>query len=118
MRTVTVVYHCEDGAWWADSPDPGLETFVAGADTLDETRRLAGEGLEFFVGDKVALIETLEDGKPVDGPLVVNSVAIDTSGLSRDVRTATMPVVVHVRMSQPQPIEARGEQPVLARGAA
>jgi predicted RNase H-like HicB family nuclease len=57
MRTVTVVYHCESGTWWADSPDTGLETFVAGGGTLDETRKLATEGLEFHLSEAVTLDE-------------------------------------------------------------
>jgi predicted RNase H-like HicB family nuclease len=57
MRQVTVVYHCEDGVWWADSPTPGLETFVAGGGSLDETRRLAREGAAFHLGDKVRVTE-------------------------------------------------------------
>ncbi len=57
MRRVTVVYHCEAGSWWAESTTPGLETFVAGAETLDETRRLAREGAALYIGDKVRLTE-------------------------------------------------------------
>lgn len=60
MRTVTVVYHCEDGNWWADSPTPGLETFVAGGESITETRRLAEEGLEFYLGEEVRLDELFE----------------------------------------------------------
>lgn len=79
MRSVTVVYHSEDGNWWADSPTPGLETFVAGGGALDETRRLAREGLEFYLGDEPLLTE-LYEGFPVltylethsDLPIVVS----------------------------------------------
>jgi len=68
VRKVNVVYHCEDGNWWADSPDDGLETFVAGGRSFEETRRLAWEGLEFHLEEEVSLIEVLEDGAPVDAP--------------------------------------------------
>lgn len=45
MKTVTVVYHLEDGSWWAEADEvPG---FVAGADTFEETRDRVHEGLEF-----------------------------------------------------------------------
>jgi predicted RNase H-like HicB family nuclease len=57
MRRVTIVYHYESGSWWGDSPDPGLETFVAGGESLDETRKLAREGAGFHLGEKVALAE-------------------------------------------------------------
>jgi len=70
MRNVTVVYHCEDGNWWADSPDPGLETFVAGGRSFEETRRLAWEGAEFHLGEEVTLLEMMEDGTSVDAPPV------------------------------------------------
>ncbi len=64
MRQVTVIYHYEDGTWWAESPTPGLETFVAGGGSLDETRRLAREGATFHLEDKVRLTE-LYDPQPV-----------------------------------------------------
>jgi hypothetical protein len=66
MRTVTVVYHCEDGNWWSDSAEHGLETFVAGGRSFEETRRLTWEGVEFHLGERVALNELYEDGRPVD----------------------------------------------------
>ena len=43
MEPIRVLYHTEDGTWWADSPDvPG---WIGGADTFDETRRLVEEGI-------------------------------------------------------------------------
>ncbi|SRR6266567_1895508 len=117
MRTVTVVYHSETGSWWADSPDVGLETFVAGGGSLDETRRLAGEGLEFYLGDKVALVELFEDRTPVEAPLTTPPVSIDASGLDLPNNTATMPAVVFLTAAPVQPIVARGAVPV-ACGAA
>jgi len=61
MRHVTVVYHYEDGCWWGDSPDQGLETFVAGGESLEETRQMAREGAEFHLGEEVALTELFDD---------------------------------------------------------
>jgi len=59
MRTVTVVYHLEDGSWWAEADDvPG---FVAGADTFDETRARVHEGLEFDLGEPVEVDERFDD---------------------------------------------------------
>jgi predicted RNase H-like HicB family nuclease len=48
---VRVVYHFEDGSWWADSEDaPG---YYAGAEGLEELRKLVQEGLEFHFEDSV-----------------------------------------------------------------
>jgi len=59
MRTVAVVYHLEDGCWWAESDDvPG---FVAGADTFDETRARVHEGLEFELGEPVEVDGRFDD---------------------------------------------------------
>jgi predicted RNase H-like HicB family nuclease len=45
MKEIRLTYHQEDGAWWVDSDDvPG---FYAAADTFDEARREAREGLSF-----------------------------------------------------------------------
>ena len=42
VESVKIVYHRDEGAWWADSPDmPG---FSAVGDTFDDTRKLALEG--------------------------------------------------------------------------
>ncbi len=59
MRTVTVVYHFEDGSWWAESDEvPG---FVAGADTFEEARARVREGLEFDLGEPVGVDERFDD---------------------------------------------------------
>jgi predicted RNase H-like HicB family nuclease len=45
METVTVIYHCEDGTWWAEAPRvPG---WTAAADSLNELTKLAEEGVRF-----------------------------------------------------------------------
>jgi predicted RNase H-like HicB family nuclease len=75
MRQVTVIYHYEDGTWWAESSTPGLETFVAGGGSLDETRRLAREGAEFHLQDKVRLAE-LFDPRHVVTQLRVDQAAL------------------------------------------
>ena len=59
MRTVTVVFHYEDGSWWVETDDfPG---FVAGAATFDEARELTQDGLEFESDDEVELDEQFDD---------------------------------------------------------
>jgi predicted RNase H-like HicB family nuclease len=65
MHKVTVVYHCEDGGWWAESSSPGLETFVAGGGSLEEAKRMAREGLEFHLGGQVKLTELFEPASVV-----------------------------------------------------
>ena len=112
MRFVTVVYHSEMGSWWADSPDSGLETFVAGGGSLDETRRVAGEGLEFHLGDRVTLTEVFEDGTQVEAQLPLLSVSIDAGGLDRKDDTATLPAVVSLGIAPTRPIQARGAAPL------
>jgi predicted RNase H-like HicB family nuclease len=57
MHTVVLVYHQEPEGWWVDSPDPGLEGFVAGGDSLDEARRLAWDGLRFYLDESDLEIE-------------------------------------------------------------
>jgi predicted RNase H-like HicB family nuclease len=42
---VTVIYHYEDGNWWADSPE--VERWSAAAPDLDDLVRLATEGVAF-----------------------------------------------------------------------
>lgn len=49
MKRISVHYHEDDGAWWADSPD--IDGWTAAADTLTELRTIVAEGVEFFVGD-------------------------------------------------------------------
>ena len=62
VRNVTVIYHREDGVWWADSPDmPG---FSAAGDSFKETRELAIEGVPFYFDDDIPNIldERMENG--------------------------------------------------------
>lgn len=115
MRSVTVVYHCEDGNWWADSPEPGLETFVAGGRGLEETRELAAEGLEFHLGEQTALTEVFEDGELMDERGTRPSVVIDSPSFATPrPATATRPAAVSVAI--PLPIALLIDEPV--RGAA
>lgn len=63
-----IVYHVEDEAWWADSPD--VAGFYAGDDTLGALRRRVRDALAFFQNrsvDEVDLdmVESFEDGSPV-----------------------------------------------------
>jgi hypothetical protein len=105
MRSVTVVYHCEDGNVWADSPDPGLGTFVAGGRSFEETRRLAAEGLAFHLGEQVSLTEVFEDGVLVDLYGLAGSVAIESSAFAApESRTTTRPATVSLRPAAARPL--------------
>lgn len=54
---VRMVFHFEDGSWWADSEDvPG---YYAGAGTLKELRERVREGLEFHLEEPVEISEEL-----------------------------------------------------------
>ena len=50
MKEIKLTYHREDGVWWVDTDD--LPGFYAAADTLEEARKEAKEGLAFALGDK------------------------------------------------------------------
>lgn len=45
METIRVIYHHEDGGWWAESPD--VERWYAAGDTYAEVAELAAEGVRF-----------------------------------------------------------------------
>jgi predicted RNase H-like HicB family nuclease len=45
MDTIRVIYHHENGSWWAESPD--VVGWSAAADTYGETRQLAEDGVRF-----------------------------------------------------------------------
>lgn len=106
MRSVTVVYHCEDGNVWSDSPDAGLETFVAGGRSFEETRRLAAEGLAFHLGEQVSLTEVFEDGVLVDLYGLAGSVTIEDSVFAAPApRTTTRPATLSFRPPTMRPLQ-------------
>lgn len=45
METIRVIYHHEDGSWWAESPD--VARWYAAGDTYAEVVKLAEEGIPF-----------------------------------------------------------------------
>jgi len=45
METVRVIYHHEEGSWWAESPD--VERWYAAGETYDDVVKLAQEGIPF-----------------------------------------------------------------------
>ncbi|MFT8857185.1 type II toxin-antitoxin system HicB family antitoxin [Bifidobacterium aquikefiri] len=59
MRAIRLTFHAEDDVWWVDSED--LPGFYAAADTLDEARREAEEGLSFALeSDDFATLESFD----------------------------------------------------------
>jgi predicted RNase H-like HicB family nuclease len=58
VKVVRLLFHEDEGSWWADSPD--LPGFMAAADTFEEVRAMAGEGAAFFAGEVVAITEAMD----------------------------------------------------------
>jgi predicted RNase H-like HicB family nuclease len=53
--TVRILYHEEPEGWWAESPD--VAGWSATAETFDELRKLAEEGVRFALDDEAVEIE-------------------------------------------------------------
>lgn len=92
MKEIRLTYHFEDGIWWADSDS--LPGFYAAADTLDEARKEASEGLSFALesDDFVTLesfVGTIQPAKTWGGSIAnvyrfENNVAsVDTNVVSQ-----------------------------------
>src|SRR5260221_7960576 len=60
MRLITVLYHLDGNAWWADSPE--LPGWTCVAETLEETRVLATEGAREFAGEDIIVSEFIPEG--------------------------------------------------------
>jgi predicted RNase H-like HicB family nuclease len=63
METIRVIYHHEDGSWWAESPD--VERWYAAADTYAEVVALAEEGIPFALGHEAAIEHYVPAGEHV-----------------------------------------------------
>ncbi len=58
MDRIRVVYHDDSPhCWWAESPD--IARWTAVADTLDEVRQLAEEGVRFALERDDVIVEHL-----------------------------------------------------------
>jgi predicted RNase H-like HicB family nuclease len=64
MDTIRVIYHHEDGSWWAESPD--VDRWYAAGDTYAEVVKLAEEGIPFALEREDV---ELEHFVPVGEPL-------------------------------------------------
>jgi predicted RNase H-like HicB family nuclease len=82
MVTARVIYHLEDGAWWAESPD--VRGWSAAADDLVDLHRLVEEGVAFALErDDVTVVRVAapELEPLVSGARTVGAVArVETSG--------------------------------------
>ncbi len=63
MDTIRVIYHHEDGSWWAESPD--VERWYAAGDTYAEVLELAQEGIPFALGHDAELQHYVPAGERV-----------------------------------------------------
>lgn len=48
MEIVRIIYHHEEGSWWAESPD--VAGWYAAGDTYAEVLKLSKEGIPFALG--------------------------------------------------------------------
>jgi predicted RNase H-like HicB family nuclease len=62
MDVVRVIYHHEDGSWWAESPD--VERWYAAADTYTALVKLAEEGIPFALGHDAELEHYVPASEP------------------------------------------------------
>lgn len=77
-----VIYHCEEGSWWAESPD--LPAFSAVAEDLRTLRKRVKEGIEYYTGSEAELEEQQVDGTPVRDLRIIGSGLASTAGLAMD----------------------------------
>ncbi len=63
METIRVIYHHEDGGWWAESPD--VERWYAAGDAYAEVVKLAEEGIPFALGHDAELEHYVPAGERV-----------------------------------------------------
>jgi predicted RNase H-like HicB family nuclease len=93
MKEIRLTYHQEDGIWWVNSDD--VPCFYAAADTFDEARREAREGLSFALeSNDFVVCESFDNesqfartwsGGINDAFIIVNNVAESS--------TATFPIM-------------------------
>jgi predicted RNase H-like HicB family nuclease len=61
MERIHVIYHHEDGSWWAESPD--VKGWTAVADGYAEIVKLVEEGIPFALEREVELEHVLPAGE-------------------------------------------------------
>ena len=93
MDAVTVVYHYEDGLWWAESPE--VPEFSGGGNTYVEAQAAARDGLAFALEHPVVLDERLDEAARAARERVTSVRAYGV-----DVHTATGTCAADARPSQ------------------
>lgn len=63
METVRIIYHHEDGGWWAESPD--VDGWSAAGETYAEVVKLAEEGVPFALGHAATLEHYVPAGERI-----------------------------------------------------
>ena len=63
METIRVMYHHEDGGWWAESPD--VERWYGAGNTYAEVVKLAEEGIPFALDHDAELEHYVPAGEPL-----------------------------------------------------
>lgn len=61
MEPVRVIYHHEEGAWWAESPD--VKGWTAVAETYEEIVELVKDGIPFALEREAEIEHILPAGK-------------------------------------------------------
>jgi predicted RNase H-like HicB family nuclease len=61
MERIRVIYHHEDGSWWAESPE--VKGWTAVADSYAEIVKLVEEGIPFALEREVELEHVLPAGE-------------------------------------------------------
>jgi predicted RNase H-like HicB family nuclease len=77
MRTVHVIYHYEEGSWWAESPDV-IGWSAAGA-TFAEISANVAEGLEFFLDERVQVVEMITGDAALVAPATCGAILTNVS---------------------------------------
>lgn len=62
MRQITVIYHQEDGVWWAETSD--LPGFSSAADSVGELRKLTHEGISIALDGAPHMILEVSASQP------------------------------------------------------
>jgi predicted RNase H-like HicB family nuclease len=61
MDPIRVIYHHEEGTWWAESPD--IKGWLAAADTYPEIVKLVEEGVPFALEREAEIEHYLPAGE-------------------------------------------------------
>lgn len=74
MKIAKIIYHEEDGTWWAESPQ--FPDFFAAGDSFDECRKLVSDGLRWSEDEDFALFHTRNSSDPASVPARIERVSV------------------------------------------